>query len=95
MLIKKYRDASEITADHFDALCPINLNATVDLTPGERLAELVLTALPVGWQLHRPARLRHPLPEDHRLPDRARVLAKHHHRRGGDTWRLMRNPSFR
>lgn len=90
------RDTSEITADHFDALYPINVNATVELTPGawrldellaevkaqlpynlryertsaaarqhyqatlhvespapsaRQLAELVLTALPVGWQL--------------------------------------------
>jgi hypothetical protein len=90
------RDTSEIAADHFDALYPINLNATVELTPGawrldelltevkrklpytlryertsgaarhdyqaslhvespapsaRQLAELVLTALPVGWQL--------------------------------------------
>ncbi len=90
------RDTSEIAADHFDALYPINLNTTVELTPGawrveelltevkkklpynlryeriniaarhnyqvslhvespapstRQLAELVLTALPVGWQL--------------------------------------------
>lgn len=90
------RDTSEIAANHFDALFPINLNATVELTPGmwrieellaevkqklpynfryertstaarhnyqvslhvefptpstRQLAELVLTALPVGWQL--------------------------------------------
>lgn len=90
------RDTSEIAADHFDALYPINLNATVELASGawrvdellaevkrklpynlryertnaaarhhyqaslhvespapsaRRLAELVLTALPVGWQL--------------------------------------------
>jgi hypothetical protein len=90
------RDTSEIAANHFDALYPINLNATVELTPGtwrveellaevkkklpynlryerisiaarhnyqvslhvessapstRQLAELILTALPVGWQL--------------------------------------------
>jgi Eco29kI restriction endonuclease len=90
------RDTSEIAADHFDALYPINLNAIVELTPGawrveellaeikrklpynlryerttatarhdyqaslhvesptpstRQIAELVLNALPVGWQL--------------------------------------------
>lgn len=90
------RDTSEIAADHFDALYPINLDATVKITPGRwrvnellaeikgnlpynlrydrtstaarhnyqaavqiessaqtarQLAELVVSALPVGWQL--------------------------------------------
>lgn len=89
------RDTSEITADHFDALYPIDLNSIVELTPGvwkveellaevkrklpynlryertsptarhhhqaslnvespalsaRQIAELVLNALPVGWQ---------------------------------------------
>jgi hypothetical protein len=36
------RDTSEIAADHFDALYPINLNATVELTPGAwRVEELL------------------------------------------------------
>ncbi|MGH4000941.1 MAG: Eco29kI family restriction endonuclease [Pseudonocardiaceae bacterium] len=89
------RDTSEIAANHFDALYPINLNATVELAPGRwqveellnevkaqlpynlrydrrakprgdyqatlhvesptpstrQLAELIIGALPIGWQL--------------------------------------------
>lgn len=38
----RQRETTEIAADHFDALYPINLDATVELTPGEwRVVELL------------------------------------------------------
>ncbi|MGH3942877.1 MAG: hypothetical protein ACRDTG_30495 [Pseudonocardiaceae bacterium] len=38
----RHRDTSEIRADHFDALYPINLDATVELAPGARRIDELL-----------------------------------------------------
>lgn len=60
------RDTSEIAADHFDALYPINLDTTVELTPGIwRVDELL-------------ADVKRKLPYNLRY-ERATTAARHHH----------------
>jgi hypothetical protein len=60
------RDTTEIAADHFDAVYPINLNATVEITPGAwRVGELL-------------AEVKSKLPYNLRY-ERTTVAARHNH----------------
>jgi hypothetical protein len=62
----RHRDTSKIAADHFDALYPINLNTTVELTPGAwRIGELL-------------AEVKRKLPYNLRY-ERASAAARHHY----------------